>query len=878
MKNTPTRNGARLLAVCLQFLPLIILAQSTGSRVAQWLEKQPGTFQQTPLLALSTEAHDRSGAPENATFLEIDPAILRGIVEDEPGQISLTIPSADGFDLKLNLARVEILSPDFKVTLNDGSEVATGIERGIYYRGVVDGDDNSLASVAVFGNDIQAMAITGDDNFFLEKNGQGSGEFILFRSADAVNPAARACEELEAPHPSGSGGQAGERGVGCKMTQIYFETDYQMFLDKGGNAASVSAYVTGLFSQIAALYANESIDVQISQINVWTTADPYQSLTTTSAVLNQFLATKGTNWTGNIAHFMSTRSLGGGIGYVDVLCNKAYAFSVSQVYNTYSNVPTYSWSVEVVTHELGHNFGSWHTHSCNWPNGPLDNCYTTEGGCAAGPAPTNGGTIMSYCHLTGVGINFANGFGTVPGNQIRSRVVSATCLATTGSAPTTYSATNVGATTATLNWGAVSGATNYSVQYKTAAATTWNLLASTTALTINLTGLTASTAYQWQVMSDCSAWSATQSFSTGAPAGCTAPAGLGATSITSSSATVGWGGVAGAASYTVQYKTSAATTWTTATSTTLTSRSLTGLAASTTYNCQVKADCSAYSTQISFTTATSGCTAPAGLATTAFTASTATLAWNSVAGATSYTVQYKTSSATTWTTAASVTGTNLNLSGLSASTTYNWAVKANCSSFSAAVNFTTSAAAPSCKAPTGLATTAILTTSAALKWNSVAGATSYTVKYKLKSGGSYITLPAVSTTTLNLTGLTKGKSYTWQVKDNCSNTWSATINFTTASAILLSDDGGFAPSGRTLDLAPNPIGSGSGDLRVTFNLALPPGCQLTVCDAMGRAVRSMPFPDVEAWIPVADLPYGIYAVLVTEGGHRLAAQRFVRIE
>jgi hypothetical protein len=86
---------------------------------------------------------------------------------------------------------------------------------------------------------------------------------------------------------------------------------------------------------------------------------------------------------------------------------------------------------------------------------------------------------------------------------------------------------------------------------------------------------------------------------------CGTPAGLGASSITSSSATISWSAVSGASSYNVQYKTSAATTWTT-TSTTATSLSLTGLSASTTYNYQVQAVCSgtagSYSSAASFTT------------------------------------------------------------------------------------------------------------------------------------------------------------------------------------------------------------------------------------------------------------------------------------
>ncbi|RYY99175.1 MAG: T9SS type A sorting domain-containing protein [Chitinophagaceae bacterium] len=98
-----------------------------------------------------------------------------------------------------------------------------------------------------------------------------------------------------------------------------------------------------------------------------------------------------------------------------------------------------------------------------------------------------------------------------------------------------------------------------------------------------------------------------------AAGGCGAPSGLSAFSVTSSTATVSWAAVSGAASYTVQYKTSAASTWTTAASaTTATSVALSGLSASTTYNFQVRTNCSASSstyTASSFTTtaATSGC-------------------------------------------------------------------------------------------------------------------------------------------------------------------------------------------------------------------------------------------------------------------------------
>ncbi|HPH81126.1 MAG TPA: M43 family zinc metalloprotease [Flavobacteriales bacterium] len=93
-----------------------------------------------------------------------------------------------------------------------------------------------------------------------------------------------------------------------------------------------------------------------------------------------------------------------------------------------------------------------------------------------------------------------------------------------------------------------------------------------------------------------------------APSGgttCNVPSSLGSSSITSSTATVSWAAASGAVSYSLQYKTSAASTWNTVT-TSSTSYSLTGLSASTAYNFQVASVCSggtsAYSTASSFTT------------------------------------------------------------------------------------------------------------------------------------------------------------------------------------------------------------------------------------------------------------------------------------
>lgn len=89
----------------------------------------------------------------------------------------------------------------------------------------------------------------------------------------------------------------------------------------------------------------------------------------------------------------------------------------------------------------------------------------------------------------------------------------------------------------------------------------------------------------------------------------------------------------------------------------------------------------------------SSCGTPSGLSATNVSTTGATLNWNSVAGANSYNIEYKTTSSSAWT-SLSVTSTSTTLTGLTAGTPYEFHVQAVCSSnnagnFSSPVTFTT---------------------------------------------------------------------------------------------------------------------------------------------------------------------------------------------
>ncbi|MBK8611509.1 MAG: fibronectin type III domain-containing protein [Chitinophagaceae bacterium] len=192
-------------------------------------------------------------------------------------------------------------------------------------------------------------------------------------------------------------------------------------------------------------------------------------------------------------------------------------------------------------------------------------------------------------------------------------------------------------------------------------------------------------------------------FTIGAAAACGDATGLTASSVTNTSATVSWSAVTNAVSYTVDYKANSSSTWiSVSTAQTGTSANLAGLTEGTLYDWRVKANCNAGSgafVQAQFTT-TAPCNAPAGLSSSSITSSGATVSWSAVSGAISYDVDYKLSSTSTWTNSISgTTSTSRSITGLLASTLYDWRVITNCSGGSSAyaqAQFTTGAVAPGC--------------------------------------------------------------------------------------------------------------------------------------------------------------------------------------
>ncbi len=376
--------------------------------------------------------------PKEYDLMDINPFVLAQLLMDEPESITLYLPTHfRATPLEVQLVRVDPFTEDFRATASGGEDLRN-IHLGIHYRGVVKGG-SSIAAFSFFQDDVMGLLSTkGEGNLVVGRleDSRQAGRYIVYQDRDVLQDLGFSCDtpddgigytrqELE-PLPA-------TRAL-TDCVRFYFEVDDDIVSNKGG-AAGAASYVTGIYNQVATLYANESINTAISEIFTWTTNSPYSS-STSSGMLTQFQNYRN-SWNGDLAQLLSYQASGGIAAGFSGICasNRDNSMSFSSIDASYSSFPTYSWTVMVVTHEFGHTFGSRHTHACVWNgnNTAIDGCSgSTEGSCPLPGYPSGGGTIMSYCHLQSVGINFNNGFGPQPGNVIRNVISNASCLTQCG--------------------------------------------------------------------------------------------------------------------------------------------------------------------------------------------------------------------------------------------------------------------------------------------------------------------------------------------------------------------------------------------------------------------------------------------------------------
>jgi hypothetical protein len=86
----------------------------------------------------------------------------------------------------LSLFKAQVLTDQFRLTIrNERGEQPEHYVPGAYYRGIVEGNPNSVAAISFFDNgDIMGIFSTDEGNFVIGRMTDQLGRFILYNDRD----------------------------------------------------------------------------------------------------------------------------------------------------------------------------------------------------------------------------------------------------------------------------------------------------------------------------------------------------------------------------------------------------------------------------------------------------------------------------------------------------------------------------------------------------------------------------------------------------------------------------------------------------------------------------------------------------------------------
>jgi hypothetical protein len=360
---------------------------------------------------------------------DLSPALLR-VALGEKLRIG-EWPVSPGVRHVVTLERHDVYAADAKIVkIVPEGEIEVPRSRWAFFWGNDDeGESRIVVSVDPDNGSLRAMTISDGGVSELTPLGGPSRQHRLAApaaemSGAALPPSWTCGQETLPPTPSVSAMTPAAAFVRpeaseslTKSAVVAIDTDNEYMLGRFNNDTTAAVnYIASLFANVNVIYERD-VSLHIFQgytiLRVSTVADPYTQSGTGNAAspkLNEFSSYWSTHYGGvkrTLAAILSGKqgssNSASGIAWIGGLCSSSVGYSFNQLFK----INYLAGDSLIFGHEVGHNFGSPHTH-CYSP--PVDNCYNQESNCYSGatscpsPQTINGvtnvtGTLMGYCHL-----------------------------------------------------------------------------------------------------------------------------------------------------------------------------------------------------------------------------------------------------------------------------------------------------------------------------------------------------------------------------------------------------------------------------------------------------------------------------------------------
>ncbi len=338
--------------------------------------------------------------------------------------------------LDLHLKQFDVLTADARLVRGtaDG-DVPVARPQLALFRGLVGEDPDSHVFLAITPTRVNGWVWHQEQRYLLSSGPHGEGLApVVFNLTTLPDGALRWAEfvcgagDLVQPATPQDLSPSGSRAVECQRAEIAVDSDFEFTNNLfGGDSEESLAYTLTLIGAVSEIYTRDvQTPLDVSYSRVWTeNVDPYTGADQLGEFRNHWTASQG-GVQRDVAQYLSGMG-GGGVAWVGVICDYNYGYGMSNVGGSFpyplQDHHWNNWDPFVVAHEVGHNFGAWHTHDLG-----IDGCGF--GDCSMAWQ----GTIMSYCHgcaggMTNISLKFHE--RSINENML-PHIASRNCLAADG--------------------------------------------------------------------------------------------------------------------------------------------------------------------------------------------------------------------------------------------------------------------------------------------------------------------------------------------------------------------------------------------------------------------------------------------------------------
>jgi len=302
--------------------------------------------------------------------------------------------------LILEMERFDVISPSAKFLIGSatGSEPVAAPEV-VCFRGQVAGEVGSYAylSVTLEGRANGYVYSNGSTYYLAQRPKDDYAVLHSYAAGAELPPFVEFCgvDDLDlSKEPLGleSLGPA-DSPAGVRVAEIALEAD-QAFTNIFSEPAEAQAYLIQLLGAVSDIYQRDiNVKLMASFVRTWPTGGEPFNAYDLGGFRNYWVNNEDTAGLAVVELVSGIRDLPyGGLAYVSGVCYGG-GYSIVGYMNgsfpTPVGIPSNSnWDMIVMAHEMGHNFGTGHTHDSYDPL--IDNC---------GNGTPSLGTIMSYCHI-----------------------------------------------------------------------------------------------------------------------------------------------------------------------------------------------------------------------------------------------------------------------------------------------------------------------------------------------------------------------------------------------------------------------------------------------------------------------------------------------